>query len=159
MKRLFQSKSLHLTVCLLLAWKGISLFLWILLTESRILDATNLFWSTGFTSALALIMAAGFAESQIAVTVPLVLLGVFTLVYWIFFVLLAVNRKGANVASIALLIFCALDFPFTFACSAAVWWSFFLCALFHLAIFITVFMLRRSRLGAPTPLAEIPKSI
>lgn len=159
MKGLFQSKGLHLTVCLLLAWKGISLFLWLLLEESGILGAAAFFWSTGFTSALALIMAAGFAESQIAVIVPLVLLGVLTLVYWIFFTLLAVNRKGANAASIVLLILCALDFPFTFACSLAAWWSLLLCALLHMAIFITVAMMRRSRPGAPTPLTEIPDSI
>lgn len=160
MKAMFQSKPLHLTACILLFWKGISLFVGLLL---RMADMPKwigcLFYPTGFVSAFALGIVAAFAEVSVLIVVLWALLGVAFLAYWVFFVLLARNRSGAGFASVGLLVLCALDLPITVLCSLGDVWLFLACFVFHTALFIVLVLLRRSRPGTPVPLSKPPASI
>ena len=160
MKSLFQSRSLHLTACILLFWKGISIIVWLLLQEFGMFGIGNDFFSsTGFVSSFALSVAAAFSESLTFFIASLAVLCLAFLVFWVFFVLLAINRSGAGFASIGLLVLCALDLPLTFAFSLSQWWAILVCIVFHAAIFITIALLRRSRSGFSLELSKIPKSI
>ena len=160
MKSLFQSKYLHRTACMLLFWKGISMLVWILLQQSGTPGNGEYFFSsTGFVSALGLLAVAAVSDSRTLSLIVLAVMCITFLAYWVFFALLAINRSGAGVASVVLLVFCALDLPLTVGSSFEQWWSLLVCVVFHAAIFITVALLRRSRPGAPVPLSELPDSI
>ena len=160
MKPLFQSRPLHLTACILLFWKGTSMIIWSLLQEFGMLGIRKeFFWSTGFASSFGLMVGAAFSESRTILIVTLVAMCLAFLVFGVFFVLLAINRSSAGVASVGLLVFCALDLPITVACSFSQWWSILVCIIFHAAIFITVALLRRSRPGFSSELSKIPESI
>lgn len=160
MKSLFQSKSLHLTACILLFWKGTSMIIWFLLQEFGMLRFGESFlFPTGFVSPLGLIVAGVFSESRTFLIIALAAICLAFLSFWVFFVLLAINRSSAGFASVGLLVLCGLDLPITIACSFSEWWSILVCIVFHAAIFITVVLLRRSRPGVPVPLSEIPTSI
>ena len=159
MQPCFQNKPLHLTVCLLLAWKGISTIVWFLLDNAGIFGYEGFFLSTGFISHLCLLMIAAFSESRTFFFVALAVIIVALIVYWVFFILLAINRSGAGVASVALLILCGLDFPLTLDFSFSGGWSSLLSIAFHVAILLTVVLLRRSRPGVTVPLNKIPKDI
>ena len=119
----------------------------------------GIFISTGFMTSLSLMAAAGFSDSNAFAFVALAAFGLTFLAYWVFFVMLTANRSGASVASVGLLVLCGLDLPTTAAISFNQWWSFLVCIVFHAAIFITVVLLRRSRLGVPTQLSELPDSV
>ena len=160
MKPLFQSRPLHLTACILLFWKGTSIIIWLLLQKFEMIgNIEDFFISTGFGSSLALVVAGAFSESRTILIVTLVAMCLAFLVFWVFFVLLAINRSSAGVASVGLLVLCALDLPITVACSFSRWWSILVCIVFHAAIFITIALLRRSRPGFSLVLSKIPESI
>ena len=160
MKSLFQSKPLHLIACILLFWKGTSIIIWLLLQEFGMLGlGKDFFLSTGFASSFGLVVAAAFSESRTFLIVTLAAMCLAFLAFWVFFVLLAINRSGAGFASVGLLVLCALDLPITVACSFSRWWSILMCIVFHTAIFITVALLRRSRPGFSLVLSKIPESI
>jgi len=160
MKSKFQNKPLHKIACALLLWKGISIIVWILLSLFGIVDFSREFFvSTGFTSSFSVLLAAGFSGSRIFFFTVLSVLCLAFLIYWAFFVLFAINRRGASVASVILLIFCALDLPLTFSVSFEQWWSLLICIVFHTAIFISVVLLRRSRPGKPIELNKMPDSV
>lgn len=160
MKSLFQSKTLHLMSCVLLFWKGISIMLWLLLEELGLIGMRgDFFLSTGFASAFALTAAAALSESRIFLLILLAVMGAAFLTFWVFFVLLAINRSGAGLASVLLAVLCVLDLPITVVCSFSQWWSISVCVVFHAAVFITVAMLRRSRAGAALVLSKMPESI
>ena len=160
MKTLFQSRPLHLAACILLFWKGISIIIWLLLQEFGMLGIRQYFFlSTGFTSHLALVVAAVFSGSRAFLIVTLAAMCLAFLVFWVFFVLLVINRSSAGFASVGFLVLCALDLPITVACSFSRWWSILVCIIFHAAIFITVVLLRRSRPGSSLELSKIPESI
>ena len=160
MKLLFQSRPLHLTACILLFWKGTSIIIWLLLQEFGILGISeDFFFSTGFGSFLALVVAGAFSESRTFLIVALAVMCLAFLTFWVFFVLLAINRSSAGFASVGFLVLCALDLPITVACSFSRWWSILVCIVFHAAIFITIALLRRSRPGFSLVLSKIPESI
>lgn len=160
MKPLFQSRPLHLTACMLLFWKGTSIIIWFLLQEFGMLGiGEGFFFPTGFVSSLGLIFAAAFSESRTILIVALAAICLAFLAFWVFFVLLAINRSSAGFASVGLLVLCALDLPITVAFSFSQWWSILVCIVFHAAIFITVALLRRSRSGILIWLNKIPNSI
>ena len=159
MKCLFQSRSLHLAACILLFWKGISIIVWLLLQELGMIGSGHFFISTGFGSSVALVAAAGFSESRTFLIITLAVMGLAFLVFWVFYVLLAINRPSAGFASAGFLILCALDLPITVACAFSQWWSILVCIVFHAAIFITIARLRRSRPGCSLVLNKIPESI
>ncbi len=160
MKPLFQSRPLHLTACILLCWKGTSMIIWSLLQEIGMLGISeDFFFSTGFGSSLTLVVAGAFSESRTFLIVALAVMCLAFLAFWVFFVMLAINRSSAGVASVGLLVLCALDLPITVACSFSQWWSILVCIIFHAAIFITVALLRRSRPGFSSELSKIPESI
>lgn len=160
MKALFQSKPLHLTACMLLFWKGISTILWIVLQELVLLGiGENFFFSTGFTSAVVLVIAAALSDSRTILILLLAVVCLAFLVYWVFFVLLVINRSGAGVASVVLSILCVLDLPVTGYWSFNQLWTILVCMVFHAALFITLVLLRRSRPGVPTSLSKAPVSI
>lgn len=160
MKPLFQSRPLHLTACILLFWKGTSIIIWLLLQEFGMLGISkDFFFSTGFGSSFALVVAGAFSESRTILIVTLVAMCLAFLVFGVFFVMLAINRSSAGVASVGLLVLCTLDLPITVACSFSRWWSILVCIVFHAAIFITIALLRRSRPGFSSVLSKIPESI
>ena len=160
MKPLFQSRPLHLTACLLLFWKGTSIIIWFLLQEFGMLGIDgDFFVSTGFASPFYLVVAAAFSESRTLLIIILAATCLAFLVFWVFFVLLAINRPGAGFASVGFFVLCALDLPLTVACSFSRWWSMLVCIVFHAAVFITIALLRRSRPGFSLVLSKIPKSI
>ena len=160
MKPLFQSRPLHLTACILLFWKGTSIIIWLLLQEFGMLGIRqDFFWSTGFASSFGLTVGAVLSESRTILIVTLVAMCLAFLVFWVFFVLLAINRSSAGVASVGLFVLCVLDLPTTVACSFSRWWSILVCIVFHAAIFITIALLRRSRSGFSLVLSKIPESI
>ena len=160
MKPLFQSRPLHLTACILLFWKGISIIIWFLLQEFGMLGIRqDFFWATGFASSFGLMLGAAFSESRTILIVTLVAMGLAFLVFWVFFVLLAINRSSAAFASVGLVVLCVLDLPMTVAFSFSQWWSILVCIVFHAAIFITIALLRRSRPGFSLMLSKIPESI
>lgn len=160
MKTLFQSRPLHLTTCILLFWKGISIIIWFLLQEFGMLGISeDFFFSTGFVSSFGLVVAAAFSESRIFLIVALAVMCLAFLTFWVFFVLLAINRSSAGFASVGFLVLCALDLPITVAYSFSRWWSILVCIVFHAAIFITIALLRRSRPGFSLVLSKIPESI
>lgn len=157
MKTMFQSKALHLAACILLFWKGISLLLCFLLRGADLLgEGAELLSCTGFLSAFALAVVGAFAESRIVTYGLLAVVCLVVLVYWEFFILLTINRSGAGVASVGLLILCGLDLPITAIFSFAQWGTAVVFLVFHIALFITVVLLRRSRRGAPTQVNEVP---
>ena len=160
MKPLFQSRPLHLTACILLFWKGTSLIIWLLLQEFGMLGISeDFFFPTGFVSSFSLVVAAAFSESHTVRIITLAVMCLAFLVFWVFFVLLAINRTSAGFASVGFLVLCALDLPITVACSFSRWWSILVCIVFHAAIFITIALLRRSRSGFSLLLSKIPESI
>ena len=160
MKVLFQSRSLHITACVLFFWKGISVFVWFLLQEFGMLEiGEGFFFSTGLTSYIDVLLGAAFSYSRTLMIVALAVVGVAALAYWAFFVLLVINRTGAGVASVGLLVLCALDLPLTVCISFEQWWTILVCTIFHTAIFIVTALLRRSRPGRPVELSKIPDSI
>lgn len=160
MKTLFQSRPLHLTACILLFWKGTSIIIWLLLQEFGMLGISgDFFFSTGFASSFGLMVGAVFSESRTILIVTLAAMCLAFLVFWVFFVLLAINRSSAGFASVGFLVLCALDLPITVACSFSRWWSILVCIVFHAAIFITIALLRRSRPGFSLVLSKIPESI
>lgn len=160
MKPLFQSRPLHLTACILLFWKGISIIIWLLLQEFGMIgNIEDFFISTGFGSSFGLMVGAVFSESRTILIVTLAAMCLAFLVFWVFFVLLAINRSSAGFASVGLVVLCALDLPMTVACSFSRWWSILVCIVFHAAIFITIVLLRRSRPGFSLVLSKIPESI
>lgn len=160
MKSLFQSKPLHLTACILLFWKGISVITWLLLKGVGILGIREgFFYSTGFMSPLSLMVVAAFSDSRPFFFAVLAVMCLAFLTYWVFYIMLAINRSGAGVASVGLLVLCGLDLPITVGCSFTQWWSILVCIAFHAAVFITVALLRRSRPGFPTQLSQMPASI
>ena len=157
MKPLFQSRPLHLTACILLFWKGISII--ILLLLQGVGDVEYFFSSTGFASAFGLLAAAAFSDSRTLSIIFLAGLCIASLAYWVLFALLAINRSSAGFASVGLVVLCVLDLPMTVACSFSQWWSILVCIIFHAAIFITIALLRRSRPGFSLVLSKIPESI
>lgn len=160
MKPLFQSKPLHITTCILLFWRGISIIIWLLLQEFGMIGiGAGFFFSTGFVSSVGLPVAAAFSESRTFLIVVLAVICLAFLTYWVFFVLLAINHSSAGFASVGLLVLCVLDLPITVAWSFSQWWSILVCIVFHAAIFITVALLRRSRPGSRIWLNKIPNSI
>lgn len=160
MKSLFQSRPLHITACVLLFWKGISVIIWFLLQEFGMSGiGEGFFFSTGFVSSFALLVVMAFSDSQAMIIGALAVMGMAFLAYWVFFVLMAANRGGAGVASVALLVLCGLDLPITVCHSFMQWWSILVCIAFHATVFITVALLRRSRPGASVELSKIPDSI
>ena len=160
MKPLFQSRPLHLTACILLFWKGASIIIWFLLQEFGILGSgEGFFFPTGFASSWGLMIATAFSESRTFLMIALAAICLAFIAFWVFFVLLAINRSSASFASVGLLVLCALDLPMTVVWSISQWWSILVCIVFHTAIFITVALLRRSRPGISLELSKIPKSI
>ena len=160
MKPLFQSRPLHLTACILLFWKGISRIICFLLQEFGMIgNIEDFFISTGFGSSLVLVVAGAFSESRTFLIVALAVMCLAFLTFWVFFVLLAINRSSAAFASVGLMVLCVLDLPMTVVCSFSQWWSILVCIVFHAAIFITVALLRRSRPGFSLELSKIPESI
>jgi hypothetical protein len=161
MKPLFQSRPLHLTACILLFWKGISIIIWLMLLEFGMIGNIEdyFFISTGFGSPFALVVAGAFSESRTFLIVAFAVMCLAFLTFWVFFVLLAINRSSAGFASVGLVVLCVLDLPMTAACSFSQWQSIFLCIVFHAAIFITIALLRRSRPGFSLVLSKIPESI
>lgn len=159
MKPLFQSRPLHLTACILLFWKGTSIIICFLLQVGMLGIGEGFFFPTGFVSSLGLMVAAAFSESRTFLIVALAAICLAFLAFWVFFVLLAINRSSAGFASVGLLVLCALDLPITVAVSFSQWWSILVCIVFHAAIFITVALLRRSRSGILIWLNKIPNSI
>ena len=159
MKPCFQSKSLHFTACALLLWKGISLLLLLPLIDSGISWMPEFLYSTGLSSLVFLVLAAAFSGSTTLGIAALVVAGIFFIAYWIAFALLAANRTHANGASVLLMILCALDLPLTFLYAMDYWWLIPVFLVFHIALFISLIMMRRSRPGVTVPLNEIPKDI
>ena len=136
------------------------MIIWVLLQKSGTSgNGEYFFTSTGFVSSLTFLFAAAFSDSRTLFFIVLAVMCLVFLAYWVFFVLLAINRSGAGVASVVLLVLCALDLPLTVGSSFAQWWSFLVCIAFHTAVFITVILLRRSRPGVPVQLCELPDSI
>jgi hypothetical protein len=129
------------------------------LADSGIDGIAYFLTSTGFVSPFLLIAAAVFGGSSILSWILFIAMGIFILVYWIFLVLLANNRAGAKAASVALMVFCLLDFPFATVCCFEVWWSILVFFAFRITLFITLAMMFRTRPGATVPLNKIPEKI
>ena len=78
-------------------WKGTSIIIWLLLQEFGILGISeDFFFSTGFGSFLALVVAGAFSESRTFLIVALAVMCLAFLTFWVFFVLLAINRSSAG---------------------------------------------------------------
>ena len=150
MKALFKNKLLLVIVCLLLFGKGISFFV------GMRFGMHPFFYSTSSFSYIMLIIAA-LSESKILFFITLL----FCLAYWVFFVLLCINRKSAGFASVGILLFCLLDLPFTLSAFSFVqeFLYFTLSIVFNLTIVIMLLILRRSRTGVPTEISKVPDVI
>ena len=141
MKKTFQNKPLLITVVLLCYFKIVCTFL---IVKSLDLVAFS------FPSLFTLFVIIGFSDMQawLAWTLFCILI-LASLSFLVFFIMLTVNRKGAGVASIGLLVYSMLDALATLP-NLLTTPIYVLGFVFNLSIVILLVLLRRSRPGAPT---------
>ena len=171
MKKIFQSKPLHITTSVFLFWKGIVPLLIITLIvielsppHSSLISQTyaELLLSTGFGTPLYLMLIGGFVGNDTATIVFIVVVFTLIIAFLVFCVLFAINRSCSNAGSIGLFILCILDLPINFSIIRYIceeWWSYLVFIVFNIAILISLVILRRSRQGARTRLNKMPDSI
>ena len=141
MQNTFQSKPLLNTVGLLCFLKIIFTFFIVKSLDFVALSLPSLF-------ILFVITAFSNTQAWLAWTLFCILI-LAVMTYLVVFIMLAVNRKGAGVASIGLLVYSMLDALATLP-QLVVTPIYALGFVFNLSIVILLVLLRRSRPGAPT---------